>query len=58
MDYPSCFESNINRVIESLEKEGELSVKLLSGSLGQGFYKFSCKSGRFYINEKIVEKKK
>ena len=39
-------------IIECLKTTGELAVKRISGSLGEGFYKASYKDGKYYLNDK------
>ena len=40
-------------IIECLKTTGELAVKRISGSLGEGFYKASYKDGKYYLNDKV-----
>lgn len=47
-------ENSIEGIIDLLKKEGHLAAKLLSGTQGVGFYKFSCINDQLYINGKNV----
>lgn len=50
-------ENSIDGIIQLLKKEGDLAVKLLNGSLGIGFYKFSSINDQLYVNGKNVSYK-
>ncbi|WP_164997901.1 sugar-transfer associated ATP-grasp domain-containing protein [Methanolobus psychrotolerans] len=55
MDCPSDIDSNMNGILELLKKEGNLALKSISGSLGEGFYKLSYIDDVFYINAKACD---
>ena len=44
-------------IIECLKTTGELAVKRISGSLGEGFYKASYKDGKYYLNDKVYSER-
>ena len=43
-------------VISFLEATGELAMKRVAGSLGEGFYKVVKKNGQYYLNDKVDSK--
>lgn len=55
MDCPDDIEPNIDGIICLLKRDGNLALKLLSGSLGRGFYRLTCKNMTFYVNTKKVD---
>ncbi|MBP1910297.1 sugar-transfer associated ATP-grasp domain-containing protein [Methanolobus bombayensis] len=57
MDCPLDIDSTTNGILELLKKEGNLALKIISGSLGEGFYKLSYANGTYYINSKVCEMK-
>lgn len=56
MDCPINISNDIDGILKLLQQETSLAVKLLSGSLGEGFYKISYENNKFYINNKNVTK--
>lgn len=50
-------ENTIDGIIQLLKKEGNLAVKLLNGTDGVGFYKFSSIKDQLYVNGKNVSYK-
>ena len=50
MDAPDDITTDISGIVELLKIEKDLALKLLSGSLGAGFYRVSYKNDHFYIN--------
>jgi hypothetical protein len=50
MDCPNDIEPDIDGVINLLKRDGNLALKLLSGSLGKGFYRLTYKNMVFYVN--------
>ena len=44
-------------IVTLLESVGELAVKRVSGSLGEGFYKASYKNGKYYLNDKVYSER-
>lgn len=49
--------NNYINVLELLKVKKNLALKLFSGSLGEGFYKFSYVDSNYYINEKLFSEK-
>lgn len=47
-------ENSIDGIIQLLKKEGNLAIKLLDGTRGVGFYKFSSINDQLYVNGKNV----
>ncbi len=43
-------------IINFLEITGELALKRVAGSLGEGFYKASYENGNYYLNDKVYSK--
>jgi hypothetical protein len=54
MDCPDDINSDIDGIIELLKRDGNLALKLLSGSLGTGFYRLTYEDNMFYVNTKKV----
>jgi hypothetical protein len=52
IDCPNDIKPNVDGIIDILIREGNLALKLLSGSLGKGFYRLSFEKGIFKINTK------
>ena len=50
MDLPEGINANIEGIIQLLLTDGNLAVKRLGGSLGEGFYRLTYNNGDFYIN--------
>lgn len=55
MDCKATHRVNTEDILELLKKEHNLALKLVSGSLGVGFYKISCIENVFFINESVVK---
>lgn len=55
IDCPSDIDCTTSGIIDFLKKEGILALKIISGSLGEGFYKLSYANDTFYINTKACE---
>lgn len=49
-DAPNPGKSSASNIITLLESIGELAIKRVSGSLGEGFYKASFQKGKYYLN--------
>lgn len=45
-------------IVNLLEIVGELAMKRVAGSLGEGFYKASYKDGCYYLNDKVYTREK
>jgi hypothetical protein len=54
-DCPLGIKENIDGIISLLIEQKNLALKLVAGSLGEGFYKLSVDSGSFYVNGKEVQ---
>lgn len=48
-----CTEENIVRLLEAI---GELALKRMAGSLGEGFYKATYKEGVYYLNDTVCSR--
>lgn len=57
MDCPSNLDNSVIGLISLLKDQGNLALKLISGSLGAGFYKMSYENNIFFINDKKVLEK-
>lgn len=55
-DAPSKNCGTAEDVISLLETTGELAMKRVAGSLGEGFYKAVYKNGQYYLNDKVYAK--
>lgn len=49
-DAPNPGNSDVSEIIALLESIGELAIKRVAGSLGEGFYKASFKNGKYSLN--------
>lgn len=54
MDCPDGINPDIDGIISLLERDTNIALKLLSGSLGRGFYRLTYENGVFRINTKDV----
>lgn len=55
MDCPySNISNGTEAIIDLLKKKGTLAIKLLSGSLGEGFYKGEYIGESYYLNGKVI----
>lgn len=48
--------ADIDNVLDLLEELGELAIKRVAGSLGEGFYKISYKAGMYMWNDEAISK--
>lgn len=55
MDCPINIDPNISGIIKLIQEKGSIALKLIYGSLGEGFYKLSYLEDNYYINDKQVK---
>ena len=46
----------VDDVVALLKENGKLALKLITGSIGKGFYKAEYKDGEFYVNDKQMSR--
>src|SRR5699024_6016709 len=53
IDCPEEYGNEVSSILNLLENKRNLAVKLIAGSLGEGFYKLSYKNKEYMINNEV-----
>lgn len=58
MDCPAGYEASYDDIFKLVQEKGILALKPDEGSHGEGFFKFSYRNGKYYLNSEVVNKER